>query len=50
VILPKANEKDLRDIPPQVREEMTFKFAERIEEVLAEAIPGLAEPLAAATW
>src|SRR5439155_21862653 len=50
VVLPKANEKDLRDIPPQVREEMTFKFAERIEEVLAEAIPGLAEPLAAATW
>src|SRR5207253_8298995 len=28
VILPKANEKDLRDLPPQVREEMTFKFAE----------------------
>jgi ATP-dependent Lon protease len=43
VILPKENEKDLRDIPEHVRRELTFVFAQRVEEVLAAAIPGLAE-------
>jgi ATP-dependent Lon protease len=41
VILPKANEKDLRDLPESVRQEMHFVFAERIDQVLAAAIPGL---------
>ena len=41
VILPKANEKDLRDLPEDVRKELTFTFAERIEQVLAAALPGL---------
>jgi ATP-dependent Lon protease len=41
VILPKANEKDLRDLPDAARQEMTFVFAERIGDVLAAAIPGL---------
>jgi ATP-dependent Lon protease len=41
VILPKANEKDLRDLPETARKEMTFVFAERIGEVLAAALPGL---------
>jgi len=43
VILPKANEKDLVELPPSVRAEMEFVFAERIEEALQAAIPALAE-------
>jgi ATP-dependent Lon protease len=39
VILPKGNEKDLRDLPEEVRREMEFIFAERIEEVLTAALP-----------
>ena len=45
VILPKGNQKDLRDLPEQVRDEMKFTFAERVEDVLSEAVPGLAERL-----
>lgn len=41
VILPKANEKDLRDLPDEVRSEIEFVFVERIEDVLAAAIPDL---------
>jgi ATP-dependent Lon protease len=41
VILPRANEKDLRDIPANVREEIEFVFAERVEEVLSAALPSL---------
>ncbi len=41
VILPKGNEKDLRDLPEEVRSEMTFVFAERVGEVLAEMLPTL---------
>jgi ATP-dependent Lon protease len=43
VILPKENEKDLRDVPETVRREVKFIFAERMEDVLAAAIPKLAE-------
>lgn len=39
VVLPKANGKDLRDVPENVRREMEFVIAERIEEVLEAAIP-----------
>ena len=39
VILPKANVKDLRDLPEQVRQEMQFHPAERIQDVLRIAIP-----------
>jgi len=45
VILPKDNEKDLRELPEQVRREMTFILVERIEEALAAAVPNLAERL-----
>ena len=41
LILPKDNEKDLRDLPDHVRQEMEFVFATQIEEALAAAIPGL---------
>jgi ATP-dependent Lon protease len=41
VILPRDNEKDLRDLPEHVRREMEFVLAERIDDVLAAAVPGL---------
>ena len=41
VILPRGNQKDLRDLPEEVRNEMEFVFAERVEDVLAEMLPGL---------
>src|SRR5437773_2379212 len=41
VILPKDNAKDLRDLPEHVRQEMEFIWAERIEDALAAAIPGI---------
>jgi ATP-dependent Lon protease len=34
VIMPKSNEKDLRDVPPEVKEHMVFTFVERMDEVL----------------
>ncbi len=37
VILPKANEKDLKEVPQEVRDDMTFILVERIEEVLPAA-------------
>ena len=42
VILPKDNEKDLRELPAEVRQEMEFFLVERIEEALAAALPELA--------
>jgi ATP-dependent Lon protease len=39
VVLPKANEKDLRDVPDPVRNEMTFVLASTVEDVLAATIP-----------
>jgi ATP-dependent Lon protease len=38
VILPKRNEKDLEDVPENVRREMRFEFAETIDDVLAVAL------------
>jgi ATP-dependent Lon protease len=42
VILPEGNKKDLRDLPEPVRAEMEFVFVGKVEEVLAEMLPGLA--------
>ena len=42
VILPKKNESDLRELPEHVRREMEIILAERIEDVLAAALPDLA--------
>ena len=39
IVLPKANEKDLRDVPENVRREMTFHFASTVDEVLAATLP-----------
>jgi ATP-dependent Lon protease len=45
VILPSANEKDLRDVPDSVRAELEFLFVERVEDVLADMIPALKSKL-----
>ena len=45
VILPRENQKDLRELPDNVRAEMEFVFADRVEEVLTAAIPDLAPRL-----
>ncbi len=37
IILPKANEKDLKEVPPEVRDDLGFVLAERIEDVLPAA-------------
>ena len=37
IILPKSNEKDLKEVPQEVREDLTFILVERIEEVLPAA-------------
>ncbi len=41
VILPRANRKDLRELPDNVREEMEFVLVDTLDEVLREALPGL---------
>ena len=46
VILPASNEKDLRELPENVRAEMEFILVERIEDVFAAAMPDLAARLA----
>src|SRR3954463_9786094 len=38
VIMPKSNEKDLRDIPDEVKNQVTFRFVERMDEVLKLAL------------
>jgi ATP-dependent Lon protease len=47
VILPSENEKDLRELPDNVREAMEFIFVERVEDALSTAIPGLVEQMSA---
>lgn len=41
VILPRANRKDLRELPDNVREEMEFVLADTLDDVLREALPTL---------
>jgi ATP-dependent Lon protease len=43
VVLPKLNERDLEEVPPQVKKGLTFHFAEHMEEVLHWAL--LPEPV-----
>jgi ATP-dependent Lon protease len=45
VILPRDNEPDLREVPEHVRREMEFTLAERIEDALAAALPGVGQRL-----
>jgi ATP-dependent Lon protease len=41
IVIPRANQKDLRDLPEHVRKEMEFFVADRIDDVFKETIPGL---------
>ncbi|HYV62980.1 MAG TPA: endopeptidase La [Bryobacteraceae bacterium] len=41
VILPRGNQKDLRDLPEDVRAEMEFVFADRVRDVLAAMLPNV---------
>lgn len=45
VILPKRNEKDLEDVPENVRQEMQFRFVETMDEVLDLALEPAAIPV-----
>jgi ATP-dependent Lon protease len=38
IILPKRNQPDLEDVPEEIQKEMTFIFAENVDEVLAAAL------------
>src|SRR5215471_8624367 len=38
IILPKRNERDLEDIPAEVRAELTFNFVETVDEVIKNAL------------
>src|SRR5512133_789858 len=44
VIMPKSNEKDLRDVPKEVKENMKFTFVSTMDEVLRIALLPGAEP------
>ncbi len=41
VVLPKRNEADIDDLPPEVSEKMTFVFAETIDDALQHVLPSL---------
>jgi ATP-dependent Lon protease len=45
VILPRDNERDLRELPEAVQQQMEFVLVDRIEDALAAAIPDLAARL-----
>ncbi|MEK6629564.1 MAG: S16 family serine protease, partial [Acidobacteriota bacterium] len=44
VILPRRNEKDVDDVPEEIRKEINFVFADRVDEVLAHALTELPAP------
>ncbi len=43
IVLPKANQKDLRDLPEEIRPEMEFVLIERVDDLLAALIPHIGE-------
>jgi ATP-dependent Lon protease len=45
IIMPRANQKDLRELPEEVRNDTQFIFADRVEDVLSAVIPKLTERL-----
>ena len=46
VILPKDNEKDMADIPANIREDLTMHFVQTMDEVLQIALERPLQPLA----
>lgn len=49
IILPKGNERDLRDVPDDVREKIAFHFVERMDDVMRIALGEPMEPRLAIT-
>jgi ATP-dependent Lon protease len=49
VILPKENDKDLRELPEPLRQEMKFVLVDSVEDVIEAAVPELSGRLTAAT-
>ena len=45
MILPRANRKDLNELPEKIRAELEFVLVDRIDDALIAAIPELAERL-----
>jgi ATP-dependent Lon protease len=45
VILPRDNEKDLADVPPDIQADFTIHFVESMDDVLKVALTRLPEPL-----
>jgi ATP-dependent Lon protease len=48
VILPRRNERDVEDVPEELRRQLTFVFVDNAEEVLAHALPPASAPVTAA--
>ena len=48
IILPRRNEKDLEDVPENIRKELTFHFVDTIGEVLDIALEPSAVPISTA--
>ena len=46
VILPRKNEKDLRDIPEEIRKQIDLVLVDTMDQVLAAALRGTPQPLA----
>ncbi|MBM3133483.1 MAG: endopeptidase La, partial [Chloroflexi bacterium] len=44
VVIPKENEKDLEEVPQQIRDELRFTVADRIEDVFRETLVDGAKP------
>jgi ATP-dependent Lon protease len=42
VILPRHNERDVEDVPPEARQALRFVFVDTAEQVLEEALTGVA--------
>jgi ATP-dependent Lon protease len=49
VILPRGNERDLREVPDDVREKITFHFVDRMDDVMRIALGPPTEPLLSIT-
>ena len=47
VMLPKRNEKDLEDVPPEARAKLEFVLLEKVDDAVRSAIPGFQEGVSA---
>ena len=40
IVLPRENQKDMLDIPPEIKKGITFKFVDKVDQVLKIALDG----------